>query len=149
MGVDRIDGRTGLPAADQPAQPGRADGAFAAMLPPAGQAAPGAVRSAGMAGLAASAWAAAAAGTDAPPEARDRQARRHGRAMLRALAAVQRALLAEEGGHAAAALAALAASLGQAQEAEDPVLQLILREIAVRAAVELARHDMAQDVATG
>jgi hypothetical protein len=72
----------------------------------------------------------------------DKEARRHGRALLQALGAIQLALLgsdlAVEGGEAHAQLARLAAS---APLADDPVLRLILREIGVRAAVELARID--------
>lgn len=72
----------------------------------------------------------------------DREARRHGRALLRALGAVQLALLGPaneaEGGEARAQLARLAAA---APPADDPALCVILREIAVRAAIELARLD--------
>ena len=68
----------------------------------------------------------------------DRQARRHGRAMLQALGAVQLSML-DGGGDAARAQ--LAAAAAQAPAAHDPVLRLILREISLRAAVELARGD--------
>jgi Class II flagellar assembly regulator len=72
----------------------------------------------------------------------DREARRHGRALLRALGAVQLALLLpnneDEGGEARAQLARLAAT---PPTADDPTLCLILREIGVRAAIELARLD--------
>jgi hypothetical protein len=72
----------------------------------------------------------------------DREARRHGRALLRALGGVQLALLVphneDESGEARAQLARLAAT---APSADDPALRLILREIAVRAAIELARLD--------
>jgi hypothetical protein len=75
----------------------------------------------------------------------DRQARRHGRAMLQALGAMQLSLL--DGGDAAVqALANLAA---QVPEADDPVLRLILQEIGVRAAVELARHADGVNISTG
>jgi hypothetical protein len=75
----------------------------------------------------------------------DRQARRHGRAMLQALGAMQLSLLA--GGDAAVqALADLAA---QVPEADDPVLRLLLQEIGVRAAVELARHADGVNISTG
>jgi hypothetical protein len=69
----------------------------------------------------------------------DKEARRHGRALLQALAAMQVALLGpdQDGGEAEVQLAQLAAS---APQADDPVLRLILREIGVRAAVELARR---------
>ena len=73
----------------------------------------------------------------------DKEARRHGRALLQALGAIQLALLdaghEDEGGEARAQLARLAAA---AAPADDPVLRLILREIGVRAAVELARFDL-------
>ena len=76
--------------------------------------------------------------------ANDRAARRHGRAMLNALGALQLAVLddgtptspAERQEDALAHLADLARRMPQA---DDPVLRLILREIGVRAAVELAR----------
>jgi hypothetical protein len=76
----------------------------------------------------------------------DRTARRHGRAMLHALGALQLALLlpptpdpeADREEDARAHLADLARRM---PAAEDPVLRLILREISVRAAVELARSD--------
>jgi hypothetical protein len=75
----------------------------------------------------------------------DRKARRHGRAMLQALGALQVVLL-EGGGPAAEALSHLAADV---PEADDPVLRLILREIGVRAAVELARYQGPQDISIG
>ena len=71
----------------------------------------------------------------------DRDGRRHGRAMLKALGAVQLALLGADDGAARAALNALADLARHAQFGDDPVLRLILREIGVRAAVELARHE--------
>jgi hypothetical protein len=80
----------------------------------------------------------------------DRQARRHGRAMLQALADLQRAILAQApaGGEADAVLAVLITLAGLASstpEAHDPVLRLIMREIGVRAATELARRAAAPD----
>jgi hypothetical protein len=72
----------------------------------------------------------------------DRNARRHGRAMLQALRALQVVVL-EDGDTAAAALSHLAADI---PEADDPVLRLILREIGVRAAVELARYQAPADI---
>lgn len=72
----------------------------------------------------------------------DREARRHGRALLRALGAIQLALLVphaeNDGGEACAQLARLAATT---PTADNPMLSLILREIGVRAAIELARLD--------
>jgi hypothetical protein len=67
----------------------------------------------------------------------NRRARRHGRAMLRALRDLQAALLAGPQDSASAALADLAARM---PETDDPALRLILGEIGARAAVELARH---------
>jgi hypothetical protein len=67
----------------------------------------------------------------------DRRARRHGKAMLQALGALQLALLAGPQARARNTLAELAAGM---PEADDPVLRLILREIAARAATELARY---------
>jgi len=72
--------------------------------------------------------------------ARDRGARRHGQSLLRELAALQRALLGDAGD--AACLQRLAA-LGRATpDAADPGLAAIVRSLAVRAAVELARRGL-------
>lgn len=70
----------------------------------------------------------------------DRAARRHGHAVLDALASLQLARLRPggPGGEARATLAALACG---GADAADPALRLILREIALRAAVELARDE--------
>lgn len=76
-------------------------------------------------------------------EMADREARRHGRAMLQALAALQRAVLEGSPAEARGSLAALA---GRAAQAHDPVLRLILREIGVRAAVELGRDPIIPNV---
>lgn len=73
------------------------------------------------------------------PMVRDRQARRHGRAMLDALRDMQLAMLAGDCADAAARLAALA---GQGVDAADPALQAILSALAVRAQVELARRGL-------
>ena len=70
--------------------------------------------------------------------ARDRDARRHGNATLRALASAQAALL---GGASDAARQSLAVLVRTAPSASDPGLAAVLRAIAVRAAVELARDD--------
>jgi len=78
--------------------------------------------------------------------AADRQARRHGRAMLRALGALQLAMLGAEGDGASRQLAVLAAEI---PPADDPVLRLILREIGVRAAVALGRHEAKPNVSSG
>jgi hypothetical protein len=81
--------------------------------------------------------------------AQDRRARRHGRAMLQALGAVQLAMLGGDGQQARGALAKLASTAEDVIPADDPVLRLVLREIEVRAAVELARAAPAQDVSSG
>jgi hypothetical protein len=125
MRVDRVS------PAPAPAAPRAAPGAggFAALLDSAGEARAAEAPPAAM----------LAGGIFAATErdgAVDQQARRHARAMLQALAALQLAVLDGQDGAARAALAGLAS---QAAQAEDPVLRLILREIGVRAAVELAR----------
>ena len=74
----------------------------------------------------------------ASPAARDRRARRGGRDVLEALAAMQRALLG--GGADAAALARLAALAGGLPDAADPGLRAIIGDIGLRARVELARY---------
>jgi hypothetical protein len=141
MQVDRI-GPGGTPSA--PRKLAKAAG-FSELL---GEAAQGAAQASDTA--AAEAPAAARIGLMTYEEARDRvladrQARRHGRAMLQALGAMQLSLL--DGGDAAVqALAELAA---QVPEADDPVLRLILQEIGVRAAVELARHADGVNISTG
>ncbi len=71
--------------------------------------------------------------------AEDRGARRHGREILNALAALQRALLAAQGSEEALAeLAALAEA--SPAEAHDPALRAAVAAVALRAKVELARH---------
>lgn len=69
---------------------------------------------------------------------RDREARRRGEAILAALAALQRALL---GGGDDAALERLAALTEDVPEAADPRLATLVRALALRARVELARHE--------
>jgi hypothetical protein len=71
-------------------------------------------------------------------EAQDREARRHGHSLLAALAAVQRALLADAPG--AEALDALAGLAAAAPAAADPRLRAVLDAISLRARVELARR---------
>ena len=73
--------------------------------------------------------------------ARDRNARRHGKALLEALAELQRALLAggDEEGPALQCLAALAAD---PPDAASPGLAGVLRALSLRAEVELARRGM-------
>ncbi len=69
----------------------------------------------------------------------DREARRHGLAMLKALGAVQLAMLAADDDRARQAMTALADAVRDALPAHDAALRMILREIGIRAAVELAR----------
>jgi hypothetical protein len=72
--------------------------------------------------------------------ARDRGARRHGQASLRELAALQRSLLAGPGDPEA--LQRLTA-LGRATpEFSDPGLSSVVKAIALRAAIELARRGL-------
>ncbi len=73
---------------------------------------------------------------------RDREARRHGRAVLDALLAWQRGLL--RGEPEVGALRQLASIAGEAEAeaagASDPGLRAVLAEIMLRARVELARY---------
>ncbi len=70
--------------------------------------------------------------------ARDRHARRHGRAMLDALAELQHALLV--GDEDPAVLGRLAALLQHCPEASDPGLRATVGAVVVRVHVELARR---------
>ncbi|MBV8704221.1 MAG: hypothetical protein JO118_10975 [Acetobacteraceae bacterium] len=81
------------------------------------------------------------AGVEAPG---DRAARRRGRDILAALAALQRGLLGGDDGEALPALARLARDL---PPAADPRLDAVLRAVALRARVELARRGL--DTAPG
>ncbi len=73
------------------------------------------------------------------PEIRDRRARRHGQAMLKELGQLQTALL---GGAAdGEALRRLSALAGTVPEAADPMLGSLVRSVALRARVELARRE--------
>jgi hypothetical protein len=140
-GIDRV-GAGGFPTAPSEATAPRDDGGFAALLAGNGAVAAGpAVGAAPSATLSGVAWLQAGVADALAREARDKEARRHGRAMLQALGKVQLAVLGGDDGQARCALAALACTAGSKHEADDPVLQLILREIAVRAAVELARDE--------
>jgi hypothetical protein len=69
----------------------------------------------------------------------DKEARRHGMAMLKALGAVQLAMLGSDDDSARQAITTLADAVRNTPPADDAVLRLILREIGIRAAVELAR----------
>jgi hypothetical protein len=68
----------------------------------------------------------------------DREARKHGQAMLALLAALQRALL--TGGSQETVLAQLAGLVGTAPQATDRRLAAMVAAIMVRVRVELARH---------
>ncbi len=139
-GIDRVRAR-GLPAKSGSAAPVSSnDGAFASMLAP-GENAANAAEAGAMPGLSGAAWLRADDSDHLARSARDKQARTHGRALLQALAALQHAALRGDGDQAQAALARLAATVRDVQEADDPALQVILREISVRAAVELARAE--------
>jgi hypothetical protein len=70
--------------------------------------------------------------------ARDRRARKHGRALLDALAQLQLGLLGDDPD--GLALERLAALLDHAPEAADPGLRDVLGAVALRAHVELARR---------
>jgi hypothetical protein len=71
--------------------------------------------------------------------ARDRAARRHGQAMLKLLAALQRAML-QGGAEDEAELGRLAALSAEIPTASDPALRQAVAAIALRASVELARR---------
>jgi len=135
MRIDPVQGPVPGPAAAAGGRPSSASGFDALLQGPAP--APAAPPPTAAASLATAAPALVEAEV---PAVRDRAARRHGRAMLEALAGLQLALLDGEIGDARASLASLAAAPPQA---EDPVLRLILREISIRAAVELARPEPA------
>jgi class II flagellar assembly regulator FliX len=69
----------------------------------------------------------------------DRDAKRHGSAMIDELAELQRALLGDEGPR----LERLAQLAGRPVAAADPRLAGVLRAIQLRAGIELARHQAA------
>ncbi len=73
--------------------------------------------------------------------ARDRQARKHGRAMLAALARLQLGLLGDDPD--GAALAELAALAEHCPEAADPALRDALADVGLRARIEVARRAVA------
>src|SRR5690606_13450144 len=74
----------------------------------------------------------------APQAERDRRARRHGAALLKALRGLQLALL--DGAEPDAARLAGLAALAEDEEAVDPVLREAIAAIVLRARVELARR---------
>lgn len=124
------------------ARPGRKTAAgFEGLLTP-GIEAPATAATAAAASVSAIALAEAEA-----PAVADATARQHGGAVLEALGALQLSLLApgpdRPAADARAQLADLAARLPQPA---DPALGAIMREIGVRAAVELARGTMDEDV---
>lgn len=73
-------------------------------------------------------------------ELRDREARRHGRAMLQGLAALQRALLA--GQDDPETLHELGQLAARETDAADPALLAVVRATRLRAQVELARRGL-------
>ncbi len=77
-------------------------------------------------------------------ERRDREAHRRGLALVAELAALQRAILA--GGGDPAGLARLAELAAVLPEAADPALAALVRAVALRAKVVLARADMALEM---
>lgn len=72
--------------------------------------------------------------------AQDRAARRHAGSMLEELSSMQRALLGGDPDGTAAALARLADAAQRGPAAADPRLGAVVRAIALRAAIEAARH---------
>ncbi|MGH7160098.1 MAG: flagellar assembly protein FliX [Acetobacteraceae bacterium] len=74
----------------------------------------------------------------AADRSRDRAARRHGEAVLTALMALQVRLL-DAPAHRGAALAHLAKLVAQLPQAADPALGALIRDLTLRAEVELAR----------
>lgn len=72
-------------------------------------------------------------------DVRDRAARRHGRAILELLAALQHELL-DGQGCASASFDRLSALAEAVPDASDPALQQVLRAVALRARIEVARR---------
>ncbi len=70
----------------------------------------------------------------------DRAARRHAGSMLAELASIQRALLQPDAAGMAASLSRLNGLARDGVAAHDPRLAAVIRAIAMRAAVEAARH---------
>lgn len=73
-------------------------------------------------------------------EVQDREARRHGQDMLAELAKLQRALL--EGRADPGLLQRLADLAGNVPVAADPALRQAVADVALRARIELARHQI-------
>ena len=152
MAIDRIGTRAGLQSPAEPAAP-QHDSGFANLLPAetsqaqtSEAASPAPLPPPSASGVA---WLQAGITQALARETQDKEARRHGRAMLQALGAVQLAVLGGDDRRARSALASLASTAEDEHQADDPVLRLILREIGVRAAVELARADQTGDVSIG
>ncbi len=139
MAIDRVTQRNamGAPSLGTSSGASAADGEFATLLQPAARAA----SPAGAEAAASLAFVQAEVEDIFARQKQDREARRHGRAMLKALGGVQLALLGTDPERAREALADLATTAEDATAGDDPLLRLILREIAIRAAVELARND--------
>lgn len=129
-----IGGPTAPPAAIRPPAPGTTPG-FAVPDETRGSAA--AVQRPG--GLVALAGLLALQGAEMVPDARGREARRRGRAVLAALSSLQGALLG--GGDPDAAATQLAAAISALPASADPGLHAILTAIKLRAMVELARRE--------
>lgn len=133
--IDRLGG-TGRPASVRPGRP-MPSGAAGFVLPEAAAPPDGAE---GISGTppATLLGAMLALQEAAAGRARDRVARRHGEAVLTALMALQLKLL---GGplHGGAALGHLARLVAELPEAADPTLRSLIRDVALRAEVELAR----------
>ena len=146
VAVERVSARAPLSGGVDAPTADPAGGAFAALLPSDAATPAAAARANGStqaaAALGGMAWIEAGVAEALARDAQDREARRHGKAMLQALGAVQHAMLGGDDDQARSALAALANTAQDGHEADDPVLKLILREIGVRAAVALARGDL-------
>ncbi|MGH7104356.1 MAG: flagellar assembly protein FliX [Acetobacteraceae bacterium] len=133
--IDRLGG-TGRPASVRPSR--SVHGSAAGFVLPEAAATPDgaeSVRETVPATLLGAMLALQEAATD---RARDRVARRHGEAVLTALMALQVRLLSGPM-HGGAALGHLARLVAQLPEAADPVLGVLIRDVALRAEVELAR----------
>ncbi len=81
-----------------------------------------------------------ASGGQESSAARDRRARRHGRALLEALGGLQRALLSTDGGVSPELLQRLRMLVADPVPAADPALGAVVAQIALRARIELARY---------
>ena len=133
--MSRVGGIGGPDPARIPASPGAARGGFSVSLPP--PEAGGAARAA--AAMPPSALGCMLALQEGGGESvGDRQARRRGQALLRALSCLQRSLL--RGGDDVESLQDLTGLAADLPEASSPALRGILDQIVLRARVELARR---------